>query len=143
MAVDAPYLEWSDWYTWQDVQSVGGAPDRPGVYRVRATERPGVARTIPRALNGDSEGFVYIGSGTLRERIGELLPSTSGQRHHTLGQTYQLFDFDRLCPDERLEVQWATVLDGKAAVSYERLLGEEYIRQYLSLPPGNLKQPGM
>ena len=97
---------------------------------------------IPRALAVDEEGIVYIGSGVLRDRIGTLLPSTSGKRHHPLGWTYENYRFDRLCPYKQLEVQWATVPAEQDALKIEGFLGEEYIRRFVSLPPGNRKAPG-
>lgn len=137
-----PFLKWSDWHTWKAVESAGGAPEQPGVYEVRATTTPGVALPIHRALAVDPGGVVYIGSGTLRERIGRLLPSDSGKHHHSLGATYDNCNFDRLCPYAQLEVRWATVTAEKDAVLNEQLLGDEYVGQFLSLPPANMRQPG-
>ncbi len=135
-------LKWSDWRTWSTVEAEGGAPAEAGVYRVRATESPGVALPIPRALGVDEEGIVYIGSGMLQVRIGRLLPSTSGKRHHDLGRTYEYYGFDKLCPYEQLEVQWATVAEEHDAPEVEGLLGKKYICTFVSLPPGNMIAPG-
>ena len=113
---------------------------RAGVYRVRATTAPGVAKRICRACKDDDEGVVYIGSSkSLVNRIGELLDREGHAGTHSFLGNFNLYRLDRICPRELLEIQWYEC--GNPEAQEERLL-DEYKRRFGDLPPGNLKLGG-
>lgn len=108
-----------------------------GVYRIRATTAPGVAKRICRACKDDDEGIAYIGSSkSLVDRIGELFDRQGHAGTHSFLGNFKFYGLDRLCPRESLEIQWYECDDPEA--EEERLL-DEYKKRFGDLPPGNLK----
>src|SRR5262249_365574 len=112
-----------------------------GVYRVRATLPDGMPKPIARACGVDPDGILYIGEGCIEGRVGyvENIYLPAGKSHHPFSGTFRHYHLERICPHERLEVQWHECDNCKAM---EKRLIEEYKQTFGDIPPGNRKMGG-
>ena len=119
-------------------ETISGAPNTPGVYQIRCSNRP-----IQRLLREDEEGILDTGeSSTLRTRLRTFLACASGRRNsgHAAG-----WRFDALSLGRRgfkiadLQIRWKTVDTKKEAYHLEGELLRDYSWKFGELPPLNYK----
>ncbi|MEN3052975.1 MAG: hypothetical protein ABC595_07970 [Candidatus Methanosuratincola petrocarbonis] len=134
-------------------------PEDPGVYQVRCIQKNDKPIQIQRANGVDTEGILYIGSSSdLMERIrtfwrgvNENVPPNLLQASissanmsqiynllkvpHSGANTYAIFQFAGVFPQDSLEVQWAQTSTYK---SDETTLLYAYMAKFLDKPPLNL-----
>jgi hypothetical protein len=133
-------MNWTKWVPiTEEVNSAEEQNDKKGVYRVRATSKPGIPQPIIRRNGVDLCGVMYIGEGILRDRIGRLshiCENAPKHSHHDFIENWYAYKLDLIAYRNNLEVQWAECQDYE---DEEHRLLDEYREAFGELPPGNKK----
>lgn len=120
---------------WEEVSRGEG-----GVYELRATDREGRVRRIPRLRRDDPEGILYVGHSKTRlaGRIEDFFACASRRRRsgHVAGVRYAQFQFDAEIALTAIQIRWRYLPPDRAKPEERRLL-REYQARYLDLPPLN------
>ena len=110
---------------------------RPGVYRIRAYDLQGSAVAIARVRGMDALGILHIGKSVdLGVRIRTFRQAAEGLKapHHA-GIEFHRWGFGVVFPIERLWFDYAITPDEAEALRLERMLHEEYRREFFDRPP--------
>lgn len=134
-------MSWSEWYRFRETNGNPAEQCEFGVYQVRVTTGDGKPVLIRRACEDDPEGILYIGSGSLPDRVNLYLTAfrENPKRRLQFHWVYRMFHLERIGKPEFLQIRWMEC--GNCEKEERRLLAE-YKKRTGDIPPGNLRLDG-
>ena len=134
---DNESVKWSPDYPLFNTKQHLEVSGKPGVYRIRAFAEHGKPLPIPRFGGVDPLGILHIGkSKNLGARIRMFRQAAEGLKaSHHAGIEFFEWNFDKIAPRERLRFDYFETSSEREALKLERLLHEEYRKEFFDRPP--------